>query len=332
MARSLRCAFLAMLSLLIAGMIVLHPGAAVAADAARGKEVAVQWCQSCHQVGPELPMRGPGPPFSPIANDLRFTEDFIKDWVVHPHASMPNFNFGEGTLKDIVAYIFSLREPAAAQCDFCESQAGVRPPASGSGFFIGGDGHILTAAHLVRECRRITVSYLDVFTTAEIERISERFDLAMLRIERQAARFPRLRDFAKIRPGERIFNFSFPASEQLADAPFVSAGYVTSTSGFEGESSHFRMSVDLQFGSSGSPVFDQEGSVVGMVQSRLVSTPGDIVQPVRVNYAVNAETMKLFLAETSHFHFSREVADRPLESHEIAERARRYTVRVRCHR
>ena len=67
-----------------------------------------------------------------------------------------------------------------------------------------------------------------------------------------------------------------------------------------------------------------------MVQSRLVSTPGDIVQPTRVNYAVNAETIKLFLAETPHFHFSREVAGGPLESHAIAERAGQYTVRVRC--
>ena len=100
---ALRFAFLAALSLLFAGMMVLYPGAASAADASRGKEFVVQWCQACHQVGPEFPMRGPGPTFSAIANDLSFTENFIKDWVTNPHEFMPNFNFSEGTLDDIVA-------------------------------------------------------------------------------------------------------------------------------------------------------------------------------------------------------------------------------------
>jgi S1-C subfamily serine protease len=94
-----------------------------------------------------------------------------------------------------------------------------------------------------------------------------------------------------------------------------------------------QITAPIQGGSSGSPVMDKKGNVVGVVSSRLDMNAARITGtlPQNVNFAVNGQTVKTFLAankvpyKTGGGFFSREksIAD-------IAEEARKWTVLVEC--
>ncbi len=96
-------------SVLLAFMLMC-PGAALAADAKSGELIAERWCSSCHVVS-ERQTSGTteAPPFPTIAqrspNDLAALAGFLAD----PHPPMPNFSLTREEIRDLLAYIGSLR-------------------------------------------------------------------------------------------------------------------------------------------------------------------------------------------------------------------------------
>ena len=101
-------AFLPFLLISTAGLI----GSALAqGDAANGKAIAERWCASCHVVGPEQTTAlADVPSFQSIAqrpdSDIEALEGFLAD----PHPPMPQMNLTRGEIRDLLAYIRSLRE------------------------------------------------------------------------------------------------------------------------------------------------------------------------------------------------------------------------------
>jgi mono/diheme cytochrome c family protein len=81
-----------------------------AADAARGAQLAQQWCASCH-VLPGNPgqtaLQGP-PSFRDIARGNK-TPDQLRIFLIKPHGSMPQLNLSRAEIDDLLAYIETLR-------------------------------------------------------------------------------------------------------------------------------------------------------------------------------------------------------------------------------
>lgn len=107
------------------GLLVALLGAVIAAgpagaqgpppppDAARGKELAARSCSSCHLTGPDA--TGPAvpnvPPFSAIANFPGQTAERIAGKIIIPHPFMPTLNLTIREVRDLSAYILSLKKP-----------------------------------------------------------------------------------------------------------------------------------------------------------------------------------------------------------------------------
>lgn len=76
----------------------------------RGAALAESWCSTCHIID----KRGtgtsidPAPPFPLIANDIRKTSAYLRNWLSTSHPQMPNFNLGRREIDDLTAYIRSL--------------------------------------------------------------------------------------------------------------------------------------------------------------------------------------------------------------------------------
>jgi hypothetical protein len=93
-----------------------------------------------------------------------------------------------------------------------------------------------------------------------------------------------------------------------------------------------QISVPVQRGNSGGPVFDQAGNVIGVVVSKLdalkvAERVGDL--PQNVNFAIRGDVVRNFL-EDNNIVFTASNDSARLENTEIASRGAAATVRVRC--
>jgi cytochrome c len=79
------------------------------ADAAKGSQLAQQWCASCHVTGgtPAANLQQGPPSFSTIAHAR--TADQLRAFLSHPHGAMPDLSLTRGEIDDLVGYIETFR-------------------------------------------------------------------------------------------------------------------------------------------------------------------------------------------------------------------------------
>lgn len=92
-----------------AALLVLGTGASQAQDAERGRMMAERWCAECHVVGPDGAGGDAGPAFETVANREGGQADIIVAWLADPHPPMPNMSLTMAEIRDLAAYIMSLR-------------------------------------------------------------------------------------------------------------------------------------------------------------------------------------------------------------------------------
>ncbi|MCP4386441.1 MAG: cytochrome c [Hyphomicrobiales bacterium] len=100
---------------IIAGVLLVVMTSAASAvelgDPDRGLAYARDYCTECHAVERgdyESPFFGT-PPFSEIANVPAMSELALISFFQTPHPTMPNFIIPSDTIRDLIAYIRSLR-------------------------------------------------------------------------------------------------------------------------------------------------------------------------------------------------------------------------------
>ena len=96
----------AMLVSLALGAITTQP---TLADAAKGGQLAQQWCASCHVTGgPPAGNLQQGPPSFSTSAHAR-TADQLRAFLSHPHGAMPDLSLTRAEIDDLVGYIETLR-------------------------------------------------------------------------------------------------------------------------------------------------------------------------------------------------------------------------------
>ena len=79
------------------------------ADAAKGSQLAQQWCASCHVTSSSRAgnvQEGP-PSFRTIAGSR--TADQLRAFLSHPHGAMPDLSLTRAEIDDLIGYIETLR-------------------------------------------------------------------------------------------------------------------------------------------------------------------------------------------------------------------------------
>src|SRR5439155_21695916 len=94
-----------------------------------------------------------------------------------------------------------------------------------------------------------------------------------------------------VRQGDGIVAVGFPLRGLLASGPNVTTGTISALAGLGDDSRYLQITAPVQPGSSGGPLLDQSGNVVGVVVGKLdalrvAQAIGDI--PQNVNFAINA--------------------------------------------
>jgi len=163
------------------------------------------------------------------------------------------------------------------------------PRSNGSGVIVSSEGLIVTAAHVVEGSSRVEVVSSAGKRSATIVEIDPKNDLAVLRIGGSGYPAAPLTSSRDVKMGQAVFTIGFPNTDIQGASPKFTRGEISSVSGIRDEPTQWQISVPVQSGNSGSPLFDESGNVVGIVVSKLnaletAKTTGDLVQ--NVNYAV----------------------------------------------
>ncbi len=216
----------------------------------------------------------------------------------------------------------------ASQADTQEESA--LTGATGSGFFISAQGHVVTNAHVVTGCRAIRFGDGSVALLKAFEPSS---DLALLQAAGARDVAPlSLRAGRGIRLGDDTLVAGYPLSDFLTSALNVTTGTVSALSGPGSDRRLFQLTAPVQAGNSGGPVLDSAGHVVGVVVSKLdavavFGSTGDL--PQNVNFAISKGLLQSFL-DSHAVDYATGTSTAQLANADIAERARQATVQVIC--
>ena len=214
-------------------------------------------------------------------------------------------------------------------------QAGTPHPfATGTGFFVSHEGHLLTNNHVVAECSSVRISDADKSIPAKVLATDAERDLALLQLPRTgpAAIF---RGEEKLRPGESVVVVGFPLSGLLTSDPIVTTGIVNALAGPRDDRHLLQISAPIQPGNSGGPLLDSSGHVIGVVVAtlstlKLAKATGTI--PENINFAIKATEAESFLKAQGVTVETAGLGAAPLSTAAVADQALTMTVRIECWR
>jgi len=81
-------------------------------NAANGQAIAMTWCSACHLVGPATGAASAladVPTFLALAKRLPTDADVLAAFIANPHPPMPNLGLSQIEIRDLLAYIATLR-------------------------------------------------------------------------------------------------------------------------------------------------------------------------------------------------------------------------------
>ncbi|MDQ6894405.1 MAG: serine protease [Acidobacteriota bacterium] len=141
----------------------------------------------------------------------------------------------------------------------------------GSGFVISPDGFVLTNQHVLGQSRYVRVRFVTGReVNGEVVRWDALRDVALIKLETDIYRCLPLGESGRIGPGADVFAIGTPVSEKLGQT--VTRG-ILSGYGEEDGLRTLRSDVAIHQGSSGGPLLDRSGTVVGLSVSGYMIMP-----------------------------------------------------------
>jgi len=208
-----------------------------------------------------------------------------------------------------------------------------RSVTSGTGFFVSAEGHLITNAHVVEGCSapKITSGLASPVSARVLARDTSN-DLALIKSDLKPPAPASLRAGVKI--GEAIATFGYPLVGLLSTRGNFTTGNVSAITGMGDDSRFLQISAPVQPGSSGGPMLDQAGNVVGVIVGKLdaIEVAAAIEDvPQNVNFAIKTSVLMNFL-DANGINYSMASEGKPLPPADVAERARGISALIECDR
>ena len=204
---------------------------------------------------------------------------------------------------------------------------------TGTLFVVSKTGHAITNQHVAGGCTELRIDGREGMAKLVTEDLVN--DLALVQmpgVVKDTATITT--EPGKLRQGEDIVVFGFPLNAILSSGGNLTPGVVSAMTGLGNNTNQIQITAPIQPGSSGSPVLNKKGDIVGVVSMKLddkkmANATGQIGQ--NVNFAVSGLTLKTFL-DTHKVDYrsggmfslgSKSTAD-------LADEARKWTLVVEC--
>ncbi|MEC3878276.1 S1C family serine protease [Parapedobacter sp. 10938] len=144
----------------------------------------------------------------------------------------------------------------------------------GTGFMISANGYVVTNYHVVRGADSVHLqSTKGESFKAKVIYIDPTHDLAMLHINDST--FAPLKSApytfkeAPSELGEDVYTIGYPRDEVV-----YGQGYLSSRTGYAGDTTAYQISIPVNPGNSGGPVLDSKGNVIGIISGKQTGTDG----------------------------------------------------------
>ncbi|MEQ8324037.1 MAG: serine protease [Cytophagales bacterium] len=147
---------------------------------------------------------------------------------------------------------------------------------SGTGFAINSEGYIVTNYHVIKENSEISIKGINgdfnQSYTANVVLKDVKNDLALLLVELPAnIKLDSVRygiDFDPADVGLDVYALGYPLRATMGDEIKLTNGIISSKTGFQGDATTYQVSVPVQPGNSGGPLFNKQGNVVGIISAK----------------------------------------------------------------
>jgi serine protease Do len=143
----------------------------------------------------------------------------------------------------------------------------------GTGFIIDAKGYLVTNFHVVAGAHNIAVQNSRGEFIAKVVYTDKAKDIAILKIDDESFKaytsVPYSISKSSAKLAEPIFTLGYPKNEIV-----YGQGYLSSLTGFNGDTLSCQIEIAANHGNSGSPIMNRNGEVVGILNSRQNSTEG----------------------------------------------------------
>jgi serine protease Do len=147
----------------------------------------------------------------------------------------------------------------------------------GTGFLIDGRGYLITSAHVVINADSVYIQNIkgDYFKVTTLY-ADKQTDVAILKIEDDRFQTIKNLPYSLQRSGtdlgEDIFTLGFP---RASSAEIVyNRGYLSATTGYNGDTTTYQIAISANPGNSGGPVFNDNGEVIGILSGKQITAEG----------------------------------------------------------
>ncbi len=151
------------------------------------------------------------------------------------------------------------------------------PTAFGTGFAISNNGYVVTNSHVIHGAKNIFIRGINGNFTSALKCIividDTNNDLAVIKVEdsnfKSLSAIPYNIISKTVDVGTDVFTLGYPLKTIMGDEIKLTNGIISSKTGFNGDITSYQISVPIQPGNSGGPLFDSDGNLIGIVNSVL---------------------------------------------------------------
>ncbi len=157
----------------------------------------------------------------------------------------------------------------------------------GTGFAISANGYIATNYHVIKDADSLYIQNAagDAYKVKTIY-VNPEHDLAILQITdpefESFGRLPYTFKKSSSDLGEDVFTIGFPRDEAV-----YGKGYLSSRTGFNGDTVAYQVSIPVNPGNSGGPLLDNSGNVIGIISGKQTRVDGAAFA-IKANYLLES--------------------------------------------
>ena len=206
------------------------------------------------RVGVYLSGRAEGPTFLRVVSGARLVTNLTApDWTAR-------------IMADLAARAADPGGPGAGRAAGAASTAAC--------FAVSAEGRLLTAYHVIADASEIVVELADGRSlVATIDQTAEALDLAVLKVPGPTPEFLTLAKAGRLRVGDPVFSFGFPAPSLAEGEPWYATATVRALAGPSDELSLLQITMPARPRDTGGPLLNAHGEVVGVITTAAVPIP-----------------------------------------------------------